>query len=77
MAADAHRHGAHRMTAEEVAVIEGFLRRRSELDSWVRRQSARRIAQRMKERLALNSNEDDERLLEQLASEYRSTGGYR
>ena len=40
----AARHGAHRLSAEEIVLIEGFLRRREELDSWVRLDSARRIA---------------------------------
>ena len=68
--------GAHRLTMEEIAVVEGFLRRRSELGAWTRLQTARTIAARMKERLGLVSSEDDEQLLEQLAAEYRSSGSY-
>lgn len=71
------RHGAARLTAEEILVIEGFLRRREDLDAWVRLQSARRIAARMAEKLGIPSIEDEERLLEQLAAEYRSTDQYR
>ncbi len=71
------RHGAARLTAEEILVIEGFLRRREDLDAWVRLQSARRIATRMAEKLAITSIEDEERLLEQLAAEYRSADRYR
>jgi len=71
------RHGAHRLAPEEIVVIEGFLRRRDELDTWVRRQSARRIAGRMAEKLELGPIEDEERLLEQLASEYRAVDRYR
>ena len=75
--ASATRHGARRLTAEEIVVIEGFLRRRDELDAWVRLQSAQRIARRMADKLEIASIEDDERLLEQLAAEYRSADQYR
>jgi uncharacterized RDD family membrane protein YckC len=74
------KHGAHRLSPEEIVVIEGFLRRRGELDSWVRLNSARRIAQRMAARLELGNVQkidDAERLLEQLAAEYRAAGRYR
>jgi uncharacterized RDD family membrane protein YckC len=74
--ATATRHGAHRLEPGELVLIEGFLRRREELDPWVRLQSARRIAERMKARLELESTEDDEKLLEQLAAEYRGAGRY-
>ena len=69
--------GAHRLTPAEALVIEEFLRRRHDLDSWVRNQSARRIAERMAARLAITDREDDEVLLEQLAAEYRATDRYR
>ena len=72
----AARHGAHRLTAEEIVLIEGFLRRREELDSWVRLDSARRIARRMRDTLELGPS-DDEQLLEQLAAEYRAVERYR
>jgi uncharacterized RDD family membrane protein YckC len=73
------RHGAHRLTPEEIVLIEGFLRRRAELSSWVRLQNARRIAERMATKLDLpaTGRQDDERLLEELAAEYRSHGPYR
>ncbi len=71
------RHGAHRLSAAEIAVIEGFLQRRQELGDWTRLQTARKIAARMRRTLDLADGEDDERLLEQLASEYRSSGSYR
>jgi uncharacterized RDD family membrane protein YckC len=69
--------GAHRLTQNEIVLIEGFLRRRGELDSWVRRQTAGQIARRMADRLELGAIGDEERLLEQLAAEYRSSGSYR
>ena len=71
------RHGAHRLSAGEIAVIEGFLQRREDLGEWTRRQTARKIAARMRGTLDLAEDEADERLLEQLASEYRSSGSYR
>jgi uncharacterized RDD family membrane protein YckC len=77
VARGASRHGAHKLTAAEAALIEGFLQRRAELDAWVRLDQARRITAHMKQRLELASEDDDERLLEQLASEYRSSGAYR
>jgi uncharacterized RDD family membrane protein YckC len=66
------RAGAHRLTPEEVLVVESFLQRRASLDSEVRLHAARRIAQRMAARLSLDPPADDEMLLEQLAAEYRS-----
>jgi uncharacterized RDD family membrane protein YckC len=71
------RHGAHRLSSDEIMLIEGFLRRREALDSWVRLDSARRIAARMATSLELGPIEDDERLLEQLAAEYRAVERYR
>lgn len=73
----ASRHGAHRLGPQEIVLIEGFLRRRDELDSWVRLETARRIARRMAATLELGPVEDDERLLEQLAAEYRAAERYR
>jgi uncharacterized RDD family membrane protein YckC len=69
--------GAHRLTSGEIVLIEGFLRRRLELDPWVRRQSASQIARRMADRLQLGAVEDEEQLLEQLAAEYRASASYR
>jgi len=71
------RFGAHRLRPEEIAVVEEFLRRRDQLDDWTRRQTARRIAERMKQRIEITTTEDDERLLEQLAADYRSSDSYR
>ena len=71
------RFGAHRLRPEEIAVVEEFLRRREQLDPWTRRQTARRIADRMKQLIEIATAEDDERLLEQLAADYRSSDSYR
>jgi uncharacterized RDD family membrane protein YckC len=70
-------HGAHRLGVDEIVLIEGFLRRRADLDSWVRLQTARQIATRMASRLETGPVEDEERFLEQLAAEYRASGSYR
>jgi uncharacterized RDD family membrane protein YckC len=71
------RHGAHRLSVEEIVLIEGFLRRREDLDSLMRLDSARRIASRMAGTLELGPIEDPERLLEELAAEYRAVERYR
>jgi uncharacterized RDD family membrane protein YckC len=65
--------GAHHLTADDIVVLERFLHRRSELDAVVRLETARRIAQRMAAKLQIDSTEDEERLIERLAAEYRST----
>ena len=72
----AARHGAHRLSPEAIVLIEGFLRRREELDPLVRLDSARRIAVRMAGTLELGPTEEPERLLEELAAEYRSVERY-
>jgi uncharacterized RDD family membrane protein YckC len=73
----ATRHGAHKLGPDDIIVIESFLRRRADLDSWVRLDAARRIAKRMGEKLEIAVSGDEEQLLEQLASEYRSADRYR
>jgi uncharacterized RDD family membrane protein YckC len=73
----AARHGAHRLQPGDIVLIEGFLRRRTELDPLVRLESARRIAERMAAKLGIGVVDDEERLLEQLATEYRSADRYR
>ena len=73
----ATRFGAHRLSVDEITVVEGFLRRRDDLEEWPRRRTAQTIATRMKQALQLVSSEDDERLLEQIAAEYRASDSYR
>jgi uncharacterized RDD family membrane protein YckC len=75
--ASSTRHGAHRLGPDDIVLIEGFLRRREDLDSWVRLDASRRIAKRMAEKLEISVSGDEERLLEHLAAEYRSTDRYR
>jgi uncharacterized RDD family membrane protein YckC len=73
----ATRHGADKLGPDDIVLIEGFLRRRDDLDSLVRLNAARRIAERMAGKLGLPVTADEEQLLEQLAAEYRSADRYR
>lgn len=70
------RYGAGRLTVEEIALIETFLRRRAELGH-VRELRGRQIAERIRGRLNVHSTEGAEAFLEQVAAEYRATGRYR
>jgi uncharacterized RDD family membrane protein YckC len=69
--------GAHRLTTEDLLLMESFLRRRSDLDPLLRLDTARRIARRMTEKLQIEATDDEERLIERLAAECRSSGRYR
>jgi uncharacterized RDD family membrane protein YckC len=69
--------GAHQLTADDLLVMESFLRRRGDLDPLLRLDTARRIAQYMAAKLQIEPADDEERLIERLAAEYRSTGRYR
>lgn len=69
--------GAHQLTTEDLLVMESFLRRRSDLDPMLRLDTARRIVKRMAAKLQLDTTEDEERLIERLVAEYRSSGRYR
>jgi uncharacterized RDD family membrane protein YckC len=69
--------GAHQLTADDLLVMESFLRRRKDIDPLLRLETARRIARRMTDKLRIESTEDEERLIERLAAEYRSSGRYR
>jgi uncharacterized RDD family membrane protein YckC len=71
------RMGAHRLTADDLFVMESFLRRRGDLDPVLRLDTARRIAQRMAAKLQIESTDDEERLIERLAAEYRASARYR
>lgn len=70
------RHGAARLTQDEIHVIEMFLRRRRELDGAARVHAAQRIADRMRQKLGIAGDTDNERLLEELLSEHRSSRHY-
>lgn len=71
------RHGAHRLVPEEAAVIETFLRRRSELTASARLRASRQIAARIKTRLDVATIGDEEAFLEEIMAEYRAAGRYR
>jgi uncharacterized RDD family membrane protein YckC len=70
-------HGALKLTAEEISVIELFFRRRQQLDVFARERAARRIAERIRERLGITERIDDERLIEEVGAEYKARGRYR
>lgn len=67
---DAYR--AARLSEAEVALIERFLQRRGDLEWRVRDQTARQIAQRIRQRLDIPPDGPDEALLERVVAEYRS-----
>ena len=73
----AHRRGAGRLTAEELAVIETFLSRRQDVPHHVRLQTAKAIADRVRRQLHVPADDStpDETLLEEVAAEAR--GGWR
>ena len=71
--AAAHRRGASRLSAQEIAVIETFLTRRASLPEHVRASTAKSLAGRIRVRLDIPSEPpgDDEMLLEEVAAEFR------
>jgi uncharacterized RDD family membrane protein YckC len=76
--AAAHPYGASRLTAEEFAVVEMFLNRRSALDAAVRYDTAYGIVKRIESKLTIPPERPSpEKLLEEIAYERRSTAGYR
>ena len=67
-----------RVTDEEAALVEAFLRPLQELDVFVRERRAADIANRLRDRLGLNrAGESDEALLEALIGEHRRIGRFR
>jgi hypothetical protein len=70
-------HGALKLTAEEISVIELFFRRRQQLDVFARERAARRIAERIRERLGITERINDEQLIEEVGAEYKARGRYR
>jgi uncharacterized RDD family membrane protein YckC len=75
--APATQHGSANLTSEEIAVIELFFRRREQLDVYGREKAARKIAERMRERLKISERVDPEQLLEEIVAEYKSQRRYR
>jgi uncharacterized RDD family membrane protein YckC len=68
---------ARRLTDGEVALIERFLQRRRDLDVDTRERTGREIAQRVRHRLGLTAEEQDEDLLERIVAEYRASSAFR
>jgi uncharacterized RDD family membrane protein YckC len=73
----AARHGATKLSQPEISVIELFLRRRGELDGHARVRTATSIADRIRGRLEITSEIDNERLLEEVVAEYKSGRQFR
>lgn len=71
------RHGASRLTEDEIALVETFLRRRTALDAFRRAERARQIAARIRARLPQAVDLDDEAFLEEIIAEFRSGPRYR
>lgn len=70
------RHGATKLSQQEISVIELFLRRRVELDGHARVRTAASIADRIRGRLEITSEIENERLLEEVVAEYKSRGRF-
>jgi len=72
------RYDVSRLTPEEFQLIEAFLLRRKELAEGTRRDTARKIARRLKARLELTPEDErePEALLETLAIAYRARARY-
>ena len=68
-------HGARQLAPEEISVIELFFRRRGQLDGYARIRTAHQIARRVRERLGVTAQIDDEQLLEEVIGEYRRLQG--
>jgi len=70
--------GAERLTVEDLTIIEAFLNRRDALESYVRYETAAKIAARMRPKLTLPEGITlrDEALLEAIATERRSFAKY-
>ena len=71
------RYGSSRLASEDLAVVEAFLRRRSELPDSRREQSAAQIAEHIRTRLNATTADADEIFLEDVAAEYRASSRYR
>ncbi|MGD0907965.1 MAG: RDD family protein [Candidatus Acidiferrales bacterium] len=72
-----HQYGANRLTPEEFALVETFTTRRNSLDPVVRRDMAAGIMRRIEPKLTLPPDKpSNEKVLEELVNERRSTAGY-
>jgi uncharacterized RDD family membrane protein YckC len=71
------RHGAARLTDDEIGLVDAFLRRRSDLDVYRRAATARQIATRLRARLPDAAVLEDEVFLEEILAEFRTLQPYR
>jgi uncharacterized RDD family membrane protein YckC len=73
-----HLYGANRLTPEEFALVETFTTRRNSLDDIVRHDMAAGILRRLEAKLTFPPDRpSNEKVLEELVNERRSTAGYR
>ena len=70
-------HGAARLTADEIAVIELFFRRQAQLDGYPRIRAAEQIASRVRQRLGITSNIGNQELLAEVLAEYQAQTRFR
>jgi len=72
------RYGSHRLTPEEIAAIDAYLRRRWDVDDSFRLRARGELIARIRPRLSIppDSRIEDDALLEQVVAEYRA-GPYR
>jgi uncharacterized RDD family membrane protein YckC len=70
-ASAAPHYGATRLSLQEVGLIEMYFRRREELDGMARVRMARQIADRIRTRLGVTADVENESLLEQVLAEHR------
>jgi uncharacterized RDD family membrane protein YckC len=70
-------HGAARLTADEIAVIELFFRRQAQLDGYPRIAAAKQIASRVRHRLGITSTIGDQELLAEILAEYHAQTRFR
>ena len=70
-------HGAARLTAEEIAVIELFFRRQAELDGYPRIRAAEQIASRIRQRLGITTTSGNQEFLAEVLAEYHAQTRFR
>ena len=70
-------HGAARLTADEIAVIELFFRRQAQLDGYPRIRAAEQIASRVRQRLGVTSTGGNQEFLAEVLAEYHAQSRFR
>ena len=70
-------HGAAKLSAEEISVLQLFLRRRAQLGDGERLRMSRQLAARLRDRLGITADMPPEQVIEEVMAEYRSRTRYR